>query len=191
MAMREPRHQVIADHVALALSRCSMVERTYAQQVVDIYHQRTPDSARTLKFHVTNDPYADQRANCQMVRRMLDGAVRMPVEIEEAMVLALPEPYRHHLMGELAQRLGLLAAELPSVDAAGQQHQVGDLLRDAGDALDKLSKMLDDGVLDERDEAYAHDALVALSHLSARSATLTEAIRQHVLHEGAGLRRMK
>lgn len=168
-----------------------MVERTYAQQVVDIYQERTPDSARTLKFHVTNDPYADQRANCQIVRRMLDGAVRMPVEIEEAMVLALPDPYRHHLLGELSNRLGLLAAEMPCADAAGQQHQVGDLLRDAGDALDKLSKMLNDGVLDERDEVYAHDALVALSHLSARTATLTEAIKQHVLHERAPMRSVK
>lgn len=189
--MREPRHQVIADHVALALSRCSMVERTYAQAVVDIYHERTPDTARTLKFHVTKDPYADQRANCQLVRRMLDGAVRMPVELEEALVLALPQPYRRGLLTELAQRVGLLAAEEPSADAAGQQHQVADLLRDAGQALDKLSGMLDDGVLDERDEAYAHDALLALAQLEARAATLTAAIQQHVLGQGGALRSAK
>lgn len=189
--MRESRSQVIASHVDLALHRSSMIERTYAQAVADLYNERTPLAARSLKFHVTADAYADQHANLQLVRRMLDGRVRMPVEAEEALILALPPPYRQQLLAELAERLGLMAAELPAPHATGQQHQVGELVSAAGGALDKLSSMLDDGVLDEHDRDHAEAALQALENLQARTATLCDAIRQHVLRTGGCLRSVK
>lgn len=189
--MHESRSQVIASHVDLALHRSSMIERTYAQAVADIYNERTPLAARSLKFHVTADAYADQQANLQLVRRMLDGRVRMPVEAEEALILALPDPFRHQLQAELAGRLGLMAAELPAEHPAGQQQQVGDLVRAVGHALDKLSNMLDDGLLDEHDEAYAPDALRELEDVQARAATLCDAIRQNVLPRNSSLRRVK
>lgn len=189
--MRECRSQIIAAHVALALSRCSMIERVYAQAVVDLYQERTPLHARTLEFHSSRDPYDDARRNCQIVKRLLDGRVRMPVDMEEALILALPMPYRQCLQAELAERLGLMAAELPASHATGQQHQVGDLVSAAGGALEKLSTMLDDGLLDETDHAYADGALVALEALQARAATLCDGIRQHVLKQGGSLRSVK
>ncbi|TPG50688.1 hypothetical protein EAH75_04415 [Rhodanobacter glycinis] len=189
--MRECRSQIIAAHVALALSRCSMIERVYAQAVVDIYHERTPLHARTLEFHSSRDPYDDARRNGQIVKRLLDGRVRMPVDLEESLILALPQPYQQHLQAELAERLGLMAAELPSANPAGQQHQVGDLISDVGKALDRLSPMLDDGVLDERDAVYAEAALRGLEALQARAATLCDGIRQNVLKQGGCLRSVK
>ncbi|NMW25331.1 hypothetical protein HFP05_13490, partial [Rhodanobacter denitrificans] len=74
---------------------------------------------------------------------------------------------------------------------AGQQHQVGDLVGAAGNALEKLSTMLDDGLLDETDHAYADGALQALEALQARAATLCDGIRQHVLKQGGCLRSVK
>jgi len=189
--MRENRSQLIAEHVMLALARSALTERTYAQQVADIYLERTPLHARTVTFAQSSDPYADTEANRQIVKRMLDGRVRMAVDLEEALILALPQPYRQHLLAELAERLGLMAAELPAPHATGQQHQVGDLVSAAGGALDKLSTMLDDGVLDEHDRDHAEAALLALENLQARTATLCDAIRQHVLRTGGSLRRVK
>src|SRR6185437_3792684 len=136
--MRESRRQVIADHVMLAISRSALTERTYAQCVADLYMERTPLHARAIPFAQSADPYADSEANRQTVKRMLDGRVRMAVDIEEALVLALPEPYRHALMAELAERLGLLAADQPAADATGQQHQVAELIAGAGAALEAL-----------------------------------------------------
>jgi hypothetical protein len=189
--MRENRSQLIAEHVLLAISRSSLTERTYGQTVADLYMERTALHARTVTFAVSADPYADQVANCQIVKRMLDGRTRMPVDVEEALIFALPDPYRHQLQAELAARLGLMAAELPAHHAAGQQQQVGDLVRAVGHALDKLSNMLDDGVLDEHDLAYAPDALRDLEDVQARAATLCDAIRQNVLERGGSLRRVK
>lgn len=189
--MRECRSQLIAEHVMLAISRSALTERTYAQTVADLYMERTPLHARSVGFASTADPYADSEANRQTVKRMLDGRVRMAVDIEEALILALPPPYRQQLQADLAERLGLMAAERPSAQPAGQQHQVGDLIADVGRSLDKLSQMLDDGLLDARDAPTAPAALRELEAVEARAATLCAAIRQYVLNTDAPLRRVK
>lgn len=185
--MRESRSQIIAEHVMLAITRSALTERTYAGAVADLYQERTPLHARSVRFANSADAYADDEANRQIVKRMLDGRVRMAVDVEEALVLALPEPFRSKLLADLARRFGLLAAELPASHAAGQQHQVGVLIRDMGRALDSLAPMLDDGLLDANDAAHAPLALRELEQLEARIATLNNAIRQHVLAQGGML----
>lgn len=189
--MRENRSQLIAEHVLLAISRSALTERTYAQTVADLYMERTPLHARSVTFAHSADPYADSEANRQTVKRMLDGRVRMAVDLEESLILALPPPYRQHLLAELAERVGQLAAEQPAAGAAGQQHQVGDLLRDMGRAMDSLAPMLDDGRLDASDAAHAPAALRELEALEGRIATLCEGIRRYVLQSGATLRSVR
>lgn len=189
--MRENRSQLIADHVLLAISRSALTERTYAQTVADLYMERTPLHARSVTFASSADPYADSEANRQTVKRMLDGRVRMAVDLEEALILALPAPYRQRLLADLAARVGQLAAEVPSATPAGQQHQIGDLLRDMGHAMDSLAPMLDDGVLDANDAAHAPVALRELEALEGRIATLCEGIRRYVLQTGGVLRSVR
>lgn len=186
--MRENRSQLIAEHVMLAISRSAMTERTYAQTVADLYLERTPLHARSVPFSTSADPYADSEANRQTVKRMLDGRVRMAVDLEEALILALPPPYRQHLLAELAERVGQLAADRPASGAAGQQHQIGDLIRDMGRTMDSLAPMLDDGLLDHNDAPHAPAALRELEALEGRIATLCQSIRQHVLQAGGSLR---
>jgi hypothetical protein len=185
--MRETRSQIIAEHALLAMRRSAMTERTYAESVAEVYQERTPLHLRTVQFASSADPYADTEANRQTVKRMLDGRVRMAVDLEEALILALPQPYREHLIADLAARLGLRVAAAGSATAAGQQHQVGDLIRTAGEAVQTLSTMLDDGVLDERDAPHAAAALRDLAALGGRVATLEDAIRRYVLASGGSL----
>lgn len=177
--MRETRAQVIAEHVLLAISRSALTERTYAQAVADLYHERTPLHARTVPFQQSRDPYADSEANRQTVKRMLDGRVRMAADLEEALVLALPQPYRDHALAELSARLGLLAVHCPPNLPAGQQHQIGELLQHVGESMKRLAPMLDDGVIDARDAAHADSALRELDVLLGQVVTLRSAIRQH------------
>jgi hypothetical protein len=184
--MRENRREIIAAHVALALSRCSMIERTYAQDVADLYIERTPLHARVVEFHSSRDPYADAKANTQIVKRMLDGRVRMPVDLEEAFILALPEPYRQHVLAELGERLGLLAAARPATTAAGQRQQVGTLVQHMGDTMQRLAPMLDDGKFDAGDAVHAAGALRELEALQAHAVTLRSAIERYVLGRSPG-----
>lgn len=179
--MHDTRSQRIAEHVALAVARSALTERAYAQHVADIYLERTPLHVRAIEFHVSADPYADAQANAQIVKRMLDGRVRMPVDVEEALMLALPEPYRAHLFAELAERVGLMVGERVPAEAAAQQQQLGALLHEMGHTVDALSRLLDDGVLDERDAPHAPQALRRMEQLQARLAALQEGIRTHVL----------
>lgn len=179
--MRECRSQLIAEHVLLAISRSALTERTYAQTVADLYMERTPLHARAVTFASSADPYADSEANRQTVKRMLDGRVRMAVDLEEALILALPAPYQQRLLAELAERLGLLAAERPAATPAGQQHQLGELVRHMGDTLQRLSPMLDDGRMDAGDAAHATSALRELDALQAQVVTLRSAITEHVV----------
>jgi hypothetical protein len=181
--VRETRAQVIAEHVTFALTRSALTERTYAQAVADLYHERTPLHARTVPFQHSKDPYADSEANRQTVKRMLDGRVRMAVDVEEALVLALPQPYRDHALTELSARLGLLAVHCPSHLAAGQQHQVGELLKHVGESMQRLAPLLEDGVIDARDAAYADSALRELDVLLGQVVTLRSAIRQYAKGE--------
>ncbi|NMW25422.1 hypothetical protein HFP05_13980, partial [Rhodanobacter denitrificans] len=106
--MRENRSQLIAEHVLLAISRSALTERTYAQKVADLYLERTPLHARAVTFAQSSDPYDDSEANRQTVKRMLDGRVRMAVDLEEALILALPAPFQQRLKADLAERLGLM-----------------------------------------------------------------------------------
>jgi hypothetical protein len=191
--MRESRSQLIAEHVLLAISRSALTERTYAQTVADLYHERTALHARSVTFASSADPYADSEANRQTVKRMLDGRVRMAVDIEEALILALPQPYRSHLLADLSHRLGLLAAPQPQPTPAGQQQQLGELLRHLGDTVNRLAPMLDDGRMDAGDAAHASAALAELDALQAYAVTLKSSIHQHVLGvvDGQPLRSVK
>jgi hypothetical protein len=179
--MRESRSQLIAEHVLLAISRSALTERTYAQTVADMYLARTPLHARSVSFAISADPYADSEANRQTVKRMLDGRVRMAVDVEEALILALPQPYRGRLLADLAERMGLLAAAQPQDTPAGQQQQIGELMQHMGDTVSRLSPMLDDGRMDAGDAAHAAAALAELDALQAIAVTLKSAIHQHVL----------
>ena len=116
--MKTTRDQVIAHHVNMALRHCAAVTReSFADEVVDLYHQRTPLALRGIQFHAVEkggDPYAVQRANAQLLFRMLQGPVRLAAELEEAVVLALPQPYQGACLSDLAARYGLLATPMPA-----------------------------------------------------------------------------
>jgi hypothetical protein len=112
--------------------------------VVSLYDTRTPLAARHVPFHRTADVYADQKANAQLLRRMLsiDALVRMPVELEEALVLALPEPMRTECLRELADRYGLLAAPKPCGTRIRPVVPAG-ILRETGEAVIALAQVID------------------------------------------------
>lgn len=118
--MRESRSAVITHHVRAALQHSGLSERVYACAVADSYRERTPLQARSVEFHAGGCYDADARSNAQLLRRMLDGQVRMPIDLEEPLVLSLPEPFRSACLRELAARTGHLAAPLPATTGAGQ-----------------------------------------------------------------------
>ncbi|MDR3389899.1 MAG: hypothetical protein P4L92_22915 [Rudaea sp.] len=174
--MRETRQQTIVCHVTLAMAATTM--RCYATDVARIYAERTPVAMRDVEFHQTRDPYADQRANAQIVQRYIDGRSRMPVEIEEALVLALPEPFRGECKRELAARYGDLAAPIPSAAPGAPMADAGMLMAECGQALVELSQSYRDGVIVHGESGVARDAINKLTDVIAQATGLRERLIQ-------------
>lgn len=169
----ESRASAIGHHVRLAITHSGATMRSYASAVAVHYAANVPLHARDVAFHATGDIYADERANAQIIARMLDGStVRLAVSIEESLVLCLPDPFCAELKTELARRLGLLAAPLPRTDNARATVNVGDLCRETGELLQSLAVPLADGVLDVSDAPHCRRALKEVRDVQAQLATL-------------------
>ena len=178
--MRETRPKVIAHHVALAI-RGGMTIRNYAADVAKLYAERTEPAQREVEFHFTRDPYADERANAQIVQRYIDSP-RMPAYIEEALVLALPEPFRAECQRELAARYGCLAAAIPSQAEGAELADVGKLMAECGSAFVELAHSYRGGLILPGESKTARKAIDDLNDVIAQAVTcrtrLTEALNQ-------------
>jgi len=197
--MRETRAAAIWYHVDQYLRRTGAKEHDFADAVAELYQQRTPLHGRSVEFEphaAGSNVYAVMRARGQLLFRMLkpDGPTRLPVELEEAVVLALPAPYREECLRELAERMGLLAAPLPAQQGDTLARQVKspcELLRSTADAVEQLAPMLEDGAIGPEDAPQFAPALAALSEVMGVCVTLNAQIAQ-AMHAGTpGGRRLR
>lgn len=180
--MRSTRPAVIAHHVQLAMHLGGLTMDAYAADVARLYEERTPRHERALKFHELErggDAYAMLRANAQIVRRHLappgaDGNIRCAAELEEALVLALPEPYQRECLRELAERYGMLCVRLPAPTSDGSEHmrRTADLFVETGNAVRAIAPMLVDGCITEADRPLAEMARGELRDVIGAAETL-------------------
>lgn len=177
------RQDVIWGHVRLAMQHCGAITReSFAQDVVDLYWARTPKPLRGIKFHECergDEVYVIQRKNAQLLFRMIDrdnpDPSRMPHEIEEAVVLALPDLYRAECLRDLAARYGLMAAPLPAVDAPARMVSAGEFTGEFGECLKALAATIGDGDLTRADAARAPAVVTSLDALIAQATSLRAA----------------
>jgi hypothetical protein len=168
--MREPRSATVGRIVLDALRHSGLTEQSYAASVVELYHRRVALHERSVPFHAgtTAEQLAEaQRANAQILRRMFAGAVRLPADMEEAVVLALPQPYQRHCLAELAARYGLLAVPEPTIDPLQQHATLADLCREFAEAVERVAPMLSDGRIDAGDRHLAGPAIRELRDVLA------------------------
>lgn len=186
--MSTPRSEIIRNHTREALRDSGMPRRKFAATVVEHYHARTLLHERGIEFHAGGDPFEAERANDQLVGRILNGAVRFPCDLEEAWVQALPDIWRQSLVLSLARRYGLLGASLPPLPTAAaddQMRPVSALLAEVGRAVQSLAPILADGRIDAGDAAQIPDALRKVQDLQALCATISHALLQALPGSGA------
>ena len=172
--MTETRAQTIERHVRDMLHHTSVSLPSFSTAVVTQYHGSTPAVARGVLFHTDGDTYHCMRANAQIIRRYLEGEPRLPCELEEALVLALPEPWQSRCLSDLAARYGLLAARIPVKGKA--PGDIAQLFREAGEAGSAIAQWLEGvseiGVRETHMAATAekelHDVIAAATGLLAR-----------------------
>lgn len=144
--------------------------------LVGHYLDRTPeheriDALRHLPRDVDVRVYeADREALRKQVSRMRDGALRIPADLEEPWVLALPEPWRTEALDALAARHGLLAVPLP--DGAQILGGFGRFMASSGESMAAMEPIVADGLLNADDIEHIPEALTALQKLMRNAASL-------------------
>lgn len=170
--MIETRQGVIAHHINRAIRHGVSTERRIAADVAEHYLRTVPLHLQSVGFHATRDIVADERANTQILHRFIDGTVRMPVEVEESIIFALPQPFRTDLLRELCERVGLLAAPIPGHDGARDDVSTAELMRETGEFLTAMAPVLKDGQIDAHDLPHARRALRELRDVQARCVSI-------------------
>jgi hypothetical protein len=177
----EPRSQVVYRHTREALRKTSMTPNVLADAIAEQYQARVAPVERTLQFHVgtTADSITKaQKANLQIFSRFYDGTVRLPVDLEEAWVAALPGQHRIDCERELAQRYGFLGARAPLSAEAGQMLSVAGVSIEFGQLLEHLAPVVDGQVHSVQDVAELERAIKEGRDLLAVVATLVATLEQ-------------
>lgn len=187
-----PRSQVIFAYTERAKREHGMCLRKFASRVAEQYQHRVPAIAdRIIAFHVgttIDAACAAEKANAQIVTRILNGTVKLPADLEESWVHELPEPLRTECARDLARRYGFAAAQLPAGEgnpAAG----IAGLASEFGDTMRALAPLLADGKIDEFDSPEMLDeALKQGTDLMAAWLGLQQAI-VHARSKARGMAR--
>ncbi|ULQ45952.1 hypothetical protein JN531_012665 [Flagellatimonas centrodinii] len=162
----ETRAECVWRHILEARYAGRHAMLPYAVEVVMHYHATVPDIARTVVFRVVDGDYTSRGDRYwQQITRMLMAEVdntRLPADLEESLVLCLPQPYRDRCIQALAARYNLLAVPIPDDTPVGHMASVADFTGAAGGVLSRLAEVLDDQVIDERDAEKAPGTLVAV-----------------------------
>lgn len=190
--MRDRRDDVIRAHWELAVRLSSDTIESLAARAVDLYHERTPLEARHVPFVPVgrSNAYEALRANTVHVRRFLgmsQPTTRLPCELEEALVLALPQPFQRECMRELARRVGLLAAREPDPDASVLAGPA-DLMRECAETITALAPALADGQFTAEDAPALRAALAKLADVHSAAHSLMAQIQDALKPNDFGVR---
>lgn len=177
------RTDTIAKHVSDYVREKSKREE-FAARVVEKYEELVPnDKDRCIEFKKIGKPSTILATNAQRVFRWFDKdiAARLPADLEEAVVLSLPEPYLSRCRTELAARYGLLAALIPQ-GAAGHA-DIARLLKETADVVNVLGQMYEDGKLDANDAKHKPTAIKEINDAIGALLTLRGRIEKEVEDE--------
>lgn len=180
---REPRSHVIFRHTADAIRNCHHTDGSFAQAVADEYMARVAPEERIVQFHVGTDVASIVKAqsrNAKLVERYRNGTVKLPADLEEAWVAALPDPWRADCARELAQRYGFLGATIPAGTPAAQLLSTGQLSIEFGETVKAIADVFADGDVDAHDVPRLVRAIKESHDLAAEVATATAAL-EHAL----------
>ncbi len=170
----EPRSQVVFRYHQRVLFETGTCERSLAAAIVDNYLEAVPAAHRIVEFHVGTTAHTAEKAikaNAQIIKRYVIGAVKMPVDLEEAWVRAFPQHLRLECKRELTRRYGFLAAQAPSAEA-GRAITISCVMREHADVIDAYaeSKACGSRASKQRLMKEIADAQAALATLQAELA---------------------
>lgn len=154
-----PRQLVVYQHTRRMLDSTTLCLRKFATRVAEQYIGLNAPDVRQVPFRwgVTGDDLTNaEKHNGQVIGRYMDGTVKcLPADLEDAWVLAMPEPFRSDCERDLARRRGMLAVKLAKPEAAVGAVTPGAMLVEMGQLVDALGAALADNRITEADRPLA------------------------------------
>lgn len=188
---REPRAAVIFRFTADAIRNSRHTDASFASAVADAYMAQVAPAERTTTFHAGTDAESIAKAeklNAKLIERFRNGTVKLPADLEEAWVEALPEPWRLDCARELARRYGFIGARTPDAGVAGQLLCTARVAIEFGQALQAIAEINADGVVDAQDIPRLRRALAEYRALGAEVVTQKATLQAVLDRIEAGLR---
>lgn len=153
-----PRQSVVYGYTRRMLDETATNANSFAMAVAEHYLASVAPDVRTVPFKLGEGDalLSAMKANGQTLRRYMDGTVKvLPADLEDAWVLALPEPYRSACERDLAKRRGRLS--ITALDDAAHAPAVGmaELATEFAQLVEALAPALADGRLNRDDLPHA------------------------------------
>lgn len=156
------RQSVIFGYTRRMLDETATNANTFAMVVAENYLRLVAPDVRCVPFRLGegDELFAAMKNNGQILRRFMDGTVKvLPADVEDAWVMALPEPYRSDCERDLAKRRGQWTmAELPATEA-GTAAGLAHLVMEFGQLMDAMAPALADGQICAKDLPHARRIL--------------------------------
>lgn len=143
-----PRQSVIYGYTRLMLDETAMNANSFAMAVAERYHALVAPDVRQVKLRLGEGDALCRamKDNGQVLRRYMDGTVKvLPSDLEDAWVLALPEPYRGNCERDLARRRGRFSFELSESLQGAEYSSIASVMSEAGELCAAWGKSLADG----------------------------------------------
>lgn len=171
----EPRSTTVFRHTAEAIRNSSHTDASLAQVIADQYMRDVAPGERILTFHVGTDIDSmdkAHKANAQIVARIRNGTVKMPADLEESWVRALPQPWSDNCARELANRYGFIGARMPELSPQAGVLCVGRISVEYGQTMEAIARVLADGQICAQDVPALRVAAEEMGQMGAAMWTL-------------------
>lgn len=182
-----PRQSVVYAYTRRMLDETATNANSFALAVAEQYLSNVAPDVRSVPFKLGegDDLIRALKANGQILRRYMDGTVKaLPADVEDAWVMALPEPYRSDCERDLAQRRGRWSMRQVDATESGQVVGLGDLMIHVGQLCEALAPAVADGRINRSDLPYAHGILSQSDDVIAAVLSLRRRITDLLAAEG-------
>ncbi len=188
-----PNHQRRTDvwrfWLQRALDETPFTLDDFTEQLAATYCDLVPEHARRvamtrLSTDMPHRVYAAELVRMRKtVQRYMDPEGLDPkADLEEAWVLALPQPYSDECRHALVRRHNCMGVDtIPSETAPNELRAVAEAMSGASDLFHRMSQMMEDGHLGPEDIDLAPLAIAAGRDMAAKALGVVEMIQRQVI----------